>query len=336
MKKVIIIGIVIVIIVVSALAYPVEFVNAIPVDSSTKHQWVKNLTDARSLLINVGHDNNSAQNPPQDTTPKPAAPSTQQPVPVKQQAIDCNYWSSSNEVPAEPDLNRLWHEQCDPVFLKASPSMKMYYRTGDPKYFNQTEYCIEVPLEITCHNYRVPSNQTNTNSDQPNVAFLRNHLLSIEGKLQKEISKDIIKYVNLERTNHGVRPIFNDDIIAQSALSNSIRVANEKLYITSQDYETTVKIAHATMTERLSSICNSYSENVAGISISGTTESDINDAVRTFGNIFVQKWIHSTHGHHENMINNLWTLTGVGVYLNPDTGIMYATQDFCDSLKPVQ
>ncbi len=308
---------------------------------------IAGFNDYISFVSNFGNyvkthnDNNSVQNTPQDTVPKPVTPSTQQPGSVKKQVIDCNV--NTGELK--------WHEQCDPVFLKASPNMKMYYRTGDPKYFNLTEYCIEVPLEVSCQ-YEKKA-QSLGQSEQPTTSkvnilstYLHDHLSSIQTKLQTYVSKDIITLVNQERTNYGIKPVFNDDSIAQSALNNSVRLEQIKFYsapdYANAPYKKLASVAHATAEQRLSRICESqYGENVAGAGIGWLTYQSAdgkitNIDVDSVAKILVDSWIHSTHGHHENMLHDSWTLTGVGVYLDPDTGLVNATQDFCDSLKPVQ
>lgn len=138
------------------------------------------------------------------------------------------------------------------------------------------------------------------------------------------MERRVYRRVNEIRREHGLAPLKRDPKIASVARGHS-----EDMY--DREYFSHYSPEDQSPGDRLGEVglfpihCRTVGENLGYVSFSGELETE-GDAERVV-EIVIDGWMDSD-GHRENLLDEQWETTGIGVY--GGDGRVYVTQNFCD------
>jgi uncharacterized protein YkwD len=166
------------------------------------------------------------------------------------------------------------------------------------------------------------------------IVDLGKEIISPKGKIDIiDLELEIHNLVNVERSKNGLNTLLWDSKLGQIARTHSRDMVKRDFFShENPDGESPTERGLAAGYECVKEY-NSYykkglGENLAEISVHYNVEGcGKTNTVETLANCIVQGWMNST-GHRENILNQEYTLSGVGVAY--DEGInSYTTQVFC-------
>lgn len=150
---------------------------------------------------------------------------------------------------------------------------------------------------------------------------------------EREIEREVHRFVNEERTDRGYDPVEFDDSIREVARAHSEDMATRGYFA----HESPGGDGHPDRYDLHGVACGSSAENIAwtladgGVKTSSGERVDHDRDETSIARGLVRQWMTSP-GHRENLLSPDWQAEGVGVSLSEtDDGVrVYATQNFCE------